>query len=124
MKIGIVGSGMIVNMMMDIWNQFKDIEITAMWCRSEDKEQAEKMAVEFKIPSLTSDYDKFLENPSFDFVYIGMINCAHYEYSKKALEAGKNVVCEKPFTSNNVQAKELISIAKEKNFFIFESCLP
>ena len=52
-----------------------------------------------------------------------MINSAHYEYAKKALEAGKHVICEKPFTSNAQQARELVNLARNENLFLFEAVM-
>ena len=45
----------------------------------------------------------------------------HYEYAKKALEAGKHVILEKPFTVNSTEAKELASIARERKLFLWEA---
>jgi predicted dehydrogenase len=45
----------------------------------------------------------------------------HYEYALKALQSGKNVICEKPFTSTVAEVKTLINLAKEKNLFLFEA---
>ena len=124
MKIGIVGSGMIVRYVLDVWSKFDEIEVTALWCRPQDIETADAIANDYNIAHVYTDYDEFLKDDSFDFAYIGLINSLHYEYSKKALEAKKSVVCEKPFTSTAKQAKELLEIAKEKGVYVFESILP
>jgi len=65
--------------------------------------------------------DKAVKDENIDTVYLGIINSMHYEYCKKALESGKNVICEKPFTSNIRELKELIDLAKSKNLFLFEA---
>lgn len=124
MKIGVVGSGMIVSYILKDWEQFENIEATAIWCREQDKENASLIANEHDISNVYTSYEDFLNDDSFDFVYIGLVNSLHYEYSKKALLAKKSVICEKPFTSSVAQARELVDIAKEKGIFIFESCLP
>ena len=125
MKIGIVGSGMIVSVIADVWKSFAGkIEAKAIWCREVSREQGENIAAQYDIPKVYTDYDAFLQDDSFDFVYIGLVNSLHYEYSKKALLAGKSVICEKPFTSTAAQAEELVAIAKEKHLYVFESVLP
>ena len=123
MNIGIVGSGMIVNVILDVWAAFDDITATAIWCRPQDLAVAERIATERGIDRVYTDYDEFLADDSFDFAYIGLINSLHYEYSKKALLAGKSVVCEKPFTSTRVQAEELLAIARDQHVYAFESII-
>ena len=124
MNIGIVGSGMIVNVILDTWAAFDDIAAKAIWCREQDQETARKIADAHGIPRVYTSYEEFLADDSFDFCYIGLINSLHYEYSLRALEAGKSVVCEKPFTSTRAQAEGLLSVAREKGVFVFESILP
>lgn len=124
MKIGIVGSGMIARYVLNLWEKFNEIEAVSIWCRMQDEAEANKMAEEFQITNVYTDYEKFLNDDSFDFVYIGLVNSLHYEYAKQALLAGKSVICEKPFTSTGEQAQKLFDIAKEKGVYLFESCLP
>lgn len=124
MNIGIVGSGMIVRYVLDVWKKIPDINVNAIWCRKVDKENADQIAKEYNIKKIYTDYNEFLNDEKNEFVYIGLVNSLHYEYSKKALEASKNVICEKPFTSTYKQALELYEIAKKKNVYVFESCLP
>ncbi len=124
MKIGIVGSGMIVRFILDIWKGFDEISVSAIWCRSVDRKNAEKIATDYGIKIVYEDYNEFLKDDSFDFVYIGLVNSLHYEYSKKALESGKSVICEKPFTSTAQQANDLLEIAKKNHMYVFESILP
>ena len=125
MKVGIVGSGMIVRYILEDWKSFPgEVEAAAMWCREQDLESAEKLAEDCGIAKVYTDYEEFLKDDGFDFVYNGLVNSFHYEFSKKALLAGKSVVCEKPFTSTFAQAEELLDIAKEKGLYLFESILP
>ena len=49
------------------------------------------------------------------------MNSAHFSYGKQALEAGKNVIMEKPFTGTLAEARELVALAREKNLYIFEA---
>lgn len=54
-------------------------------------------------------------------VYIGTPHPFHYINAKQALQSGKAVLREKPFTMNLAELDELVSIAKEKNVFLMES---
>ena len=120
MKLGIVGNGMIVK---TVLNELKDtdIEATALWCRSE--ERGRPVAAEFGIEKVYTDYDAFLKNDSYDFVYIGLANSAHYEYTLQAIRAGRNVILEKPFTSTYEEARQLVEEAKERGVILFEAML-
>ena len=125
MRIGIVGSGMIVRYVLEnVWKDMEDIEANAIWCRSEERVVADDIAKDFDIANVYEDYEEFLKDDSFDFVYIGLVNSLHYEYSLKAIKTGKSVICEKPFTSTAAQAEELLEEAKKKHVFVFESILP
>src|SRR5919202_947806 len=59
-------------------------------------------------------YEELLADANVDLVVVNTPSYTHYEYAKKALEAGKHIVVEKPFTANVAQAEELIQIANEK----------
>lgn len=69
---------------------------------------------------MTSDYDSILSNPEIDTVYVALPNHLHYHYAKQALEAGKHVICEKPFT---LRERELMSCRQwlKKNLFLLEA---
>ena len=121
MKIGVVGNGMIVGMFLHDAACVNNADIVALCVRPQSIEKGKKIAEEFQIPVLETDYEHFLENPDIETVYLGISNLAHYEYAKKALEAGKHVICEKPFTVNSKEAKSLAAIAKEKQLFLWEA---
>lgn len=121
MKIGVVGNGMIVGMFLHDAALVEHADVIALCVRPHSLEKGEKIAAEHKIPLVETDYDTFLKNPEMETVYIGISNLVHYEYAKKALEAGKHVILEKPFTVNSTEAKELAVLAKINNLFIWEA---
>jgi len=59
--------------------------------------------------------EAMLADDLVELVIVNTPNYTHYEYAKKALEAGKHVIVEKPFTVHFEEAQELIEIAKRKN---------
>lgn len=67
---------------------------------------------------LYRDYDEFLNDSNIDLVIITTPNYTHYELTKKALLAGKNVVVDKPFVVNLSEAKELINLAKKNSLIL------
>ncbi|KAJ5893711.1 hypothetical protein N7495_005402 [Penicillium taxi] len=72
-------------------------------------------------PIIYNSYEGVYNDKDVDIVYIGTPHAFHYRDSMAAITAGKNVLCEKAFTMNASQAKELIKAAKEKNVYISEA---
>lgn len=62
--------------------------------------------------------EDMLQNTDVELVIINTPVQTHYEYAKKALEAGKNIIVEKPFTVNVEEAEELVKLAEEKGLFL------
>ncbi len=121
MKLCIVGTGMIAN---DVANALRseapEIEITAV-CAHSNREKAEEMARKYNIPKVYTDYDELLHNDDADFVYLGIVNTAHFSYAHQALMAGRNVIVEKPFTTTVEEARTLAAIARERHLWLFEA---
>ena len=119
MKIGVVGNGMIVGMFLRDAALVDGTEIVSLCVRPHSLEKGQKIAEEHQIPVVETDYDTFLKNPAIETVYIGIANLVHFQYAKKALEAGKHVILEKPFTVTSAEARALADIAREKQLFLW-----
>lgn len=74
-----------------------------------------------KYPSAntTSSFDELLANPQIDLVIICVPNALHFQYATAALQAGKHVIMEKPFSANTRQAQSLIKLSEKTGKFIF-----
>ena len=77
---------------------------------SRDKAKADRAAAQFGIPKAYGSYDELLADPSIDAVYVPLPNHLHLEWSAKAAEAGKHVLCEKPIGMNAAEARELLAV--------------
>jgi dihydrodiol dehydrogenase / D-xylose 1-dehydrogenase (NADP) len=66
-------------------------------------------------------YEELVKDQNIDIIYIATPHSHHYQNAMLCLEAGKNVLCEKAFTTNADQAKVLVKKAKEKNLFLMEA---
>ena len=119
LRIGSIGSGVIVHNVLGNVARTEGIRLEAVYSRSEEKGRA--LADEFGAEKVYTDMDAFLADPEIEIVYIATPNLLHYAQTKKALEAGKHVICEKPFCTRASQARELVALAKEKHLFLVEA---
>lgn len=76
---------------------------------------------EFGFKKAYAGYDKLIEGPEVQAVYIPLPNHLHKEWVIRALRAGKHVLCEKPLTLNEEDAKEMFDAAKENNVILMEA---
>lgn len=74
-------------------------------------------------PQVYSNYQGVYDNPEVDIVYIGTPHSLHKRNCLDAIKAGKNVLCEKPFTINEKEAQEVIAAAREKGVFVMEGMI-
>ncbi len=77
-----------------------------------DRDRAEAFAQEHGIESISDSYQGLIEADDVDVVYNPLPMNLHAEWTIKALEAGKHVLCEKPFASNASEAAEMVSVAE------------
>ena len=80
--------------------QVPGLELAAIVGRPSAQEKLDALATELGIPLVFTDYDECLASDAVDTVWVALPNSLHYEYSKRALLAGKHVICEKPFVLN------------------------
>lgn len=121
MKLGVVGNGMIVSWLFRDVKALPQVAVSALCVRERSLEKGQALAAEHGVEKVYTDYERFLADESFDTVYLGIVNCAHYTYAKQALLAGKHVICEKPLTVRSREAGELAALARERGLFFWEA---
>ncbi|WP_322907499.1 Gfo/Idh/MocA family oxidoreductase [Paenibacillus campi] len=94
-------------------------EVTALASRTLDK--AEATATELGIPKTYGSYEQLLADDSIDAVYIPLPNHLHYEWTLRAAEAGKHILCEKPLALNAEQAAEMAAAAAKAGVHLAEA---
>ena len=119
MKLGIIGSGMIVKDFLSFAHELPEIKLEAITARN--IENLKELQSKYNIKNIYTDIDLCLENKEVDTIYVAVPNNLHYTVAKKALEAGKNVICEKPFTLKYDEAAELFEIAEAKGLILIEA---
>jgi predicted dehydrogenase len=88
---------------------------------SREAARAEAYAREWEIPRAYGSYEDLLADPEIEAVYISLPNTLHVEWSIKALEAGKHVLCEKPFTRHPEEAEEAFDVAQREGRLLSEA---
>lgn len=121
MRLGIVGSGNIVKCCLDAVLHTDSVQTVALCVLERNLKTGESLQSEYDIAQLYTDYAQFLADPAIDCVYLGIPNSLHFSYSLKALQAGKHLICEKPFTTDLDELKQLTQLAKEQQCFLFEA---
>lgn len=114
-KIGMLGYSSFLN---KVYNESKfvnAVEITAL-CSSDFTKLKD---IQIEIPFSSNNYDEMLDQ--VDAVYVHSHPALHYEEIRKALEAGKHVLCESPVTLEKSQYNELLQLAGKKNLILMEA---
>ena len=119
MKLGILGTGMIVKDVLTMYHEL-GVEKTYLFSTKKSKSQALELMKKYHLDKVYTDYDELLQS-DVDTIYCALPNHLHYEFSKKALENDKNVIIEKPITANSKELEDLIETANKKNLMIFEA---
>ena len=96
-----------------------DAEIVAVASRSQ--ERADQFGDEFHVPRRYRSYEQLVHDPDVDAIYVAAPHNLHAEHSVLCLEHGKPVLCEKPFTANAGQAREIVRAAREHKVFCMEA---
>ncbi len=116
---GIIGTGGIAHQFARALALLADAELTAVGSRTQ--RSADEFGDEFNVPRRHASYEALAADPDVDVVYISTPHPLHYENSLLCLDAGKAVLCEKPFTINAVEAAALSARARAKRLFLMEA---
>lgn len=87
---------------------------------STNYDRARRYAEDLGFEKIYDGYDAMFQDELVDIVYIAVPHSHHFELTKRALESGKHVVCEKPITVNEKQAKQLFALAAKNDVFLME----
>ncbi|MDG4666787.1 Gfo/Idh/MocA family oxidoreductase [Mycobacterium sp. 236(2023)] len=96
-----------------------DVVIAAVGARND--ESAQTFAAEHGIARAHGSYDSLVDDPELDAIYILAPTSMHGRWTRAALAAGKHVLCEKPFTANGAEAREIADLAVGSNRVVMEA---
>ena len=86
-----------------------------------NRERAEAFAAAHNIPKVVDDYQAVIEHDKVDAVYIPLHITAHHEWTIKALQAGKHVLCEKSLAANGAEAREMAAMAEAQDRVLMDA---
>jgi predicted dehydrogenase len=95
------------------------VELAAV--ASRDRARAEAYAREWEIPQAYGSYEELLADPEIEAVYISLPNTLHCEWSIRAVEAGKHVLCEKPFSRHTADVEAVFDAGERAGRLVSEA---
>ncbi len=120
MRIGTLGAARITpSALIKPARSVDTVEVAAVAAR--DRPRAEAFAAKHGIPVIHDSYEALVNDPSIDAVYNPLPNALHAEWTLRALQAGKHVLCEKPFTSNADEARTVAATAEKSGLVAMEA---
>lgn len=124
-NFAILGAGIIARALAEAVTKMpKEDNIVPYAVGSRDISRAEALRAEFNFQKAYGSYEEMLNDPNVHLVYIATPHSHHYEHAKLCLEKNKHVLCEKAFTANAKQAREIIKLAEEKKLLLTEAIWP
>src|SRR6516165_7206793 len=119
-RFGILGAATIAPLaLVNPAKENSEVEVAAVAARDASRGQA--FAAKHGIPRVHESYDALIGDPSVDAVYIPLPNGLHGQWTRAALAAGKHVLCEKPFTANAAEAREIAELAANSDRVLMEA---
>jgi len=116
---GIIGTGKIAKAFATGLSILPEAELVAVGSRM--AESANRFGRQFAVPRCHANYEALVSDPEVEVVYVATPHAFHQENILLGLEAGKAVLCEKPFTINAGQAETVIRLARQKKLFLMEA---
>ncbi len=102
-------------------NHSHNAELVAIASRTE--ERATSWAKKHNIPIAYGSYDALISDPTLDVIYIPLPPSMHAEWTIKAAEQGKHVLCEKPLSANAAEAQEMVKVCKQKGVQLMDGVM-
>lgn len=119
LHVGLMGAGNIAGTMAETINGMKGVTLYGVASRTEDKAKA--FAKQYGVKKAFGSYEAMLQDDRVDLVYIATPHSEHYANAMLCIKHKKPVLCEKAFTVNAGQAREVLDYAEKEKVFITEA---
>ena len=116
---GILSTARINELVLNAARRSDRVEMVAV--ASRDAARADAYAREYGLERAYASYDELLADPDIEAVYVSLPNAFHVEWSIRALEAGKHVLCEKPLSRNPEEVEQAFHVAEREGRFLMEA---
>ncbi|MFD5176971.1 Gfo/Idh/MocA family protein [Nocardia sp. NPDC058379] len=120
LRIGILGAAAIAPAAI-VGPARRHPEVTVAAVAARDRTRAARFADKHRIARVFDDYQELVDAPEIDAVYIPLPNGLHGRWTRAAVAAGKHVLCEKPFTANADEAREIAALARDSDRVVMEA---
>jgi D-xylose 1-dehydrogenase (NADP+, D-xylono-1,5-lactone-forming) len=117
-RVGVLGAAKIARAFISGVKPSTRIVVAAVASRSAEK--AERFARETGVPRFLASYEALLADPEIDAIYNPLPNSMHAEWSIRACEAGKHVLCEKPLCATATEARAMFAAARKHGVHLVE----
>jgi D-xylose 1-dehydrogenase (NADP+, D-xylono-1,5-lactone-forming) len=118
LRIGILGAARIARLFVEAVRPSRKVSVQAVASRDLDRGRA--FAREAGIARAVTSYEALLADPDIDAIYNPLPNNLHAEWSIRAVEAGKHVLCEKPLATSEAEARAMFDAARRNNVYLVE----
>ncbi len=120
LRIGTLGAARITpGALLKPARRIPDVTVDAVAAR--DRERALRFAAKHRIRRVHDSYQDLIDDPAIDAIYNPLPNSLHAQWTLRAIEAGKHVLCEKPFTANAGEAAEVAAAARASGLVVMEA---
>ena len=119
-RIGILGAANIAPMALTKPAE-ENAEVVVAAVAARDLSRAQTFATKHGIARVHESYEALIADPDLDAVYNPLPNGLHGRWTRAALAAGKHVLCEKPFTANAAEAREIAELAGQSDRVVMEA---
>ena len=116
---GVLSTALITTKLLGGAAQSDDVEVLAT--ASRDRDKAVRHAERWGIRRAYGDYEELLTDPDVEAVYVPLPNALHHTWTMRALEAGKHVLCEKPYSRRPADVREAFDLAQERGLVLSEA---
>jgi len=117
-RFGVIGAGQIAH---TFSKAIKCTDSILYAIASRDIDKAKSYQKEYGYHVAYGTYEDLVSDPMVDCVYVATPHGLHADHMKLAITHGKHVLCEKSFTLNEIQAKEIFELARKHNVFVMEA---
>jgi len=119
-RIGVLGAAKIApHAVIEPARNTTEAQVVAVAAR--DRSRADAYAAKHDIPKVHGSYADLISDPEIDAIYNPLPNGLHAQWTIAALEAGKHVLCEKPFTANTHEAEDVAAVAERTGLVVMEA---